>query len=181
MCTTWYFLVWNSESLGKSWLPPSSDMLTGSIPWLPCEQCGCCRLQPCADIKASDSMPVPALKSHTFPKAPSGRNDSAILTSPRYDISKAQFSGGVLPHTCWVWTWDRCAHVEHSTAGTRCFGMKTRSSVLQEFCWKWSPSVIILWQYFQSQSIAVVTLLLMAVLSLEEFFFFFAYSTFALC
>lgn len=145
MCTTWYFLVWNSESLGISWLPPSSDVLTGSSPWLPCEQCGCCRLRPCADIKASDSMLVLALKSHTFPKAPSGRNDSAILTSPRYDVSNPVFtcsldgarlssSGGGLPHARWVWTWDRCVHVEHSAAelktlssGTRCFGMKTRS------------------------------------------------------
>lgn len=92
MCTTWYFLVWNSELLGKSWLPPISDMLTGSSLWLPCEQCGCCRLRPCADIKASDSVLVLALKSHTFPKAPSSRNDSAILTSPRYDVSNHVFT-----------------------------------------------------------------------------------------
>lgn len=92
MCIPWYCLVWNSELLRKSWLPPGSDMLTGSSPWLPCEQCGC-RLPPCADdVKASDSTLVLALKTHTFPRAPSGRNDSAVLTSPQYEVSNHVFT-----------------------------------------------------------------------------------------
>lgn len=92
MCITWYCLVWNSKLLRKSWLPPSSDMHTGSSLWLPCEQCGC-RFRPCAaDVKASDSTLVLALKSPTFPKAPSGRNDSAVLTSPRYEVSNHVFT-----------------------------------------------------------------------------------------